>query len=176
MYCSIIIIAFTFLGIIVTNNGDSGVETNNCDHPLQDYRFGGANMGWIASAFAETKPVIFPCTYDSGGAKWVRLRVNKKQGPIDKSDEILIVMGSGMDCEEGAQLNPNNIDAGSILCDLKKQDITCPAQNIRVSDSVSDPFIQTVCVIAYCRRETLACNAEIQVEVNFYIYMSIFIH
>merc|ERR1712154_603565 len=36
--------------------------------------------------------------------------------------------------------------------------------NIRVSDTVSDPFVQTVCVIAYCRNENTACNAEIQCE------------
>lgn len=157
---------FVYLFVISnTNDGkNSQIESNNCEHPLQDYKFGGGNMGWIANALTETKPVIFPCTFDSGGAKWVRFLVNKKQRPLDVDDEILLLMGSGMDCEEGSQINPNDIDANTILCDLKKVDITCPAENIRVSDTISDPFVQTVCVIAYCRNENLACNAEIQVE------------
>ena len=157
---------FVYLWNVLNVDSDkkSNVQTNNCEHPLKDYSFGGANMGWMANALTKTKPVIFPCTFDSGGAKWVRIRVNKKQRPIDIDDEIILLMGSGMDCEEGAQINPSDIDANAILCDLKKTDITCPAENIRVSDTISDPFVQTVCVIAYCRNENLACNAEIQVE------------
>merc|ERR1712154_192896 len=121
-------------------------------------------MGWKSSLFTETKPVIFPCKYDSGGSKWVRFRVNKKEGPLDMDDKILMLMKSGFECEEGATINPNDVEASSILCDIKEKDVTCPAQNIRVSDTVSDPFVQTVCVIAYCRNENTACNAEIQCE------------
>eukprot|EP01083_Nonionella_stella_P164439 544237_1 len=155
---------FAWFIFLLQITASSNVATNNCDHPLQDYKFGGSNLGWKAHLLTETKPVIFPCTYDSGGAKWVRFRVTKQEGPLDKNDEIIMLMSSGMNCGEGYQINPNDINAESILCDLKKHDVSCPAQNIRVSDTLSDPFVQTVCVIAYCRNENNACNAEIQVE------------
>ena len=140
------------------------VEGGNCNHPLKAYKFGGANLGWKSSLITETAPVVFPCEYTTGGSKWVRLRLNKKEGPLDMKDRIMLLMASGMHCEEGARLDAKDVDSEAILCDLNEDAMTCPVENIRVSATVSDPFTQSVCVIAFCRNENLACNAEIEVE------------
>ena len=65
------------------------MSAQNCEHPLAKYEFGGANMG-LSHYFTETKPVIFPCSWDSGGAKWVRFRINKMEGPS------LLIFGLGV--------------------------------------------------------------------------------
>ena len=75
-----------------------------------------------------------------------------------------MTLSSGMECEEGSTVDPTKLSEKKILCDLKEQDISCPVQNVRVADSISDPFVSTVCVVAFCMNENLACDAEIQVE------------
>merc|ERR1712129_543248 len=57
-----------------------------------------------------------------------------------------------------------SIDMSDALCTIGKKDLTCPVENVRVSDTVSDPFISTVCIIVYCKNETTPCDADIDVE------------
>ena len=110
----------------------------NCEHPRKEYRFGGNNMGFFTSAFTKVKPAIFPCAWDSGGSKWLKFQVTKDTGPLDEDDELIVVLGNGMECKKGATIDPRSIPAKTMLCDLKKSDTACPGQNIRVEDSVRE--------------------------------------
>lgn len=154
----------------------SQVAGGNCDHPSAKYKFGGNNMGFGLSVFASSvKPAIFPCTWDSGGAKWLRFRVTKQRGVLAEDDLMLVVLSSGIECEEGSSIDPSKINEQKILCDLKKADVSCPVQNFRVADAISDPFESTVCVIAFCMNKRLGCEAEIQVEFYDRMYNILYI-
>ena len=42
--------------------------------------------------------------------------------------------------------------------------MSCPAQNINVADSVSDPMSSKACIVVFCERTTLGCTMNADVE------------
>merc|ERR1719219_899197 len=83
----------------------NGAES--CEVPSADYTFGGKNHGGVLSMLgAETRPLIFSCDYDGGGAKNLRFTITKDSNIIHKSDSLTALLLSGIKCEAGSLPNP----------------------------------------------------------------------
>ena len=83
---------------------------------------------------------------------------------MDRGDVIVAILESGTICEPGSRVDVKKVTPENLLCELKKDDITCSPKNIRVSDTLSDPFVQQACVVVYCKNKNTQCEADIEVE------------
>jgi len=114
--------------------------------------------------FVNTKPVVFPCKTENVASKWLKFRVNKLDSLTDADDEIEMFVGTGIMCSENAAFDDTSLKRMKSICKLNKDQRSCPGENIRVSDTVSDPSIAELCVVAYCGNEYFKCEADIEVE------------
>jgi len=141
----------------------NGAES--CDTPTSDWTFGGNNHGGVFGMMgAETRPAIFSCAYDGGGAKQLRFTITKDTNLIHKGDSITALLLSGVKCEPGSLPNPKMADSNSVVCTLKTEDVSCAEQGIKVSGAIADPTETKICMVLFCENKSTTCTAVADVE------------
>lgn len=111
------------------------------------------------------RPAVFVCRLEDPGARWLRIRANKHTGGVNHYDTMAFYLGTGKTfCDPSAIFSQSSFQQNQKIGEMSEDDITFPAQNIRIADAISNPAAAIACFIAYCLRGSLSCEADFNVE------------
>jgi len=84
--------------------------------------------------------------------------------PVSGYDTMDFYLESGYMCKETEVLEKDKFSSESKVGELNEDKKSFIAQNIKCSDTLSNPADATVCLIVFCTREALSCDLTMTLE------------
>jgi len=132
--------------------------------------FGGNNYdGTAGKVMGDPYPAIFTCPIQEGEAKYLKLTFNKKTGIsfFHSGDSAEFFMGQGQQCDKGKTFQKDDFKQEQRLGEVLKDGQSFATNNIKLTDTLSNPDDMKVCVILYCMNPSLNCEGG-TATVQFY--------